>query len=164
MRVSQMSDQPVMEREWDSGLASLAIHSLATVMSDMDAAIEWYERVLGFRLAARAEVRANGAKTPPDYLRDAHYPGAEQLEFAHPSRLEEPQIRLDPLFADPPRHVLPIGNKFLVFEVDDIAQASAELAHNVGHVRVAREGDRGGFVATAIRDFDGNLINILGRH
>jgi hypothetical protein len=60
--------------------------------------------------------------------------------------------------------VLPIGNKFLVFEVDDIAQASAELAHNVGHVRVAREGDRGGFVATAIRDFDGNLINILGRH
>ena len=45
-----------MEREWDSGLASLAIHSLATVMSDMDAAIEWYERVLGFRLAARAEI------------------------------------------------------------------------------------------------------------
>jgi putative ATPase len=29
--------------------------------------------------AARAEVRAKGAKTPPDYLRDAHYPGAEKL-------------------------------------------------------------------------------------
>jgi len=29
--------------------------------------------------AARAEVRANGAKTPPDYLRDAHYPGATAL-------------------------------------------------------------------------------------
>jgi len=29
--------------------------------------------------AARAEVRAHGAKTPPDYLRDAHYPGAEKL-------------------------------------------------------------------------------------
>ena len=29
--------------------------------------------------AARAEVRENGAKTPPDYLRDAHYPGAEKL-------------------------------------------------------------------------------------
>ena len=26
--------------------------------------------------AARAEVREHGAKTPPDYLRDAHYPGA----------------------------------------------------------------------------------------
>ena len=29
--------------------------------------------------AARAEVRRNGAKTPPDYLRDAHYPGAGEL-------------------------------------------------------------------------------------
>ena len=29
--------------------------------------------------AARAEVRENGARTPPDYLRDAHYPGAESL-------------------------------------------------------------------------------------
>jgi putative ATPase len=28
---------------------------------------------------ARAEVRRNGAKTPPDYLRDAHYPGAGEL-------------------------------------------------------------------------------------
>src|SRR5690606_20162549 len=30
-------------------------------------------------IAARAAVRADGAKIPPDYLRDAHYPGAEQL-------------------------------------------------------------------------------------
>jgi putative ATPase len=29
--------------------------------------------------AARGEVRTHGAKTPPDYLRDAHYPGAEAL-------------------------------------------------------------------------------------
>jgi putative ATPase len=29
--------------------------------------------------AARAEVRENGAKAPPDYLRDAHYPGAAKL-------------------------------------------------------------------------------------
>jgi putative ATPase len=28
---------------------------------------------------ARGEVRENGAKTPPDYLRDAHYPGAKKL-------------------------------------------------------------------------------------
>jgi putative ATPase len=33
-------------------------------------------RALG---AARAEVRENGARTPPDYLRDAHYPGAGKL-------------------------------------------------------------------------------------
>src|SRR3954447_25246052 len=29
--------------------------------------------------AARAEVRASGAQTPPDYLRDSHYPGAAEL-------------------------------------------------------------------------------------
>jgi putative ATPase len=29
--------------------------------------------------AARAEVREKGAQTPPDYLRDAHYPGAAKL-------------------------------------------------------------------------------------
>ncbi|HEX4753314.1 MAG TPA: replication-associated recombination protein A, partial [Solirubrobacterales bacterium] len=28
---------------------------------------------------ARAEVRSGGAQTPPDYLRDAHYPGAKAL-------------------------------------------------------------------------------------
>jgi putative ATPase len=29
--------------------------------------------------AARREIRENGAATPPDYLRDAHYPGAKTL-------------------------------------------------------------------------------------
>jgi putative ATPase len=29
--------------------------------------------------AARAEVREHGARTPPDYLRDSHYPGAASL-------------------------------------------------------------------------------------
>src|SRR5258708_18301244 len=29
--------------------------------------------------AARSEVREHGAKTPPDYLRDSHYPGAAKL-------------------------------------------------------------------------------------
>ena len=29
--------------------------------------------------AARAEVREHGARTPPDHLRDAHYPGARKL-------------------------------------------------------------------------------------
>jgi len=29
--------------------------------------------------AARAEVREHGAQTPPDYLRDSHYPGAKSL-------------------------------------------------------------------------------------
>jgi putative ATPase len=54
---------------------------------------------------ARAEVRANGAKTPPDYLRDAHYPGAEKLgrgsgyRYAHdePGGVSDQQLLPDGL-------------------------------------------------------------------
>jgi putative ATPase len=53
--------------------------------------------------AARAEVRANGAQTPPDYLRDAHYPGAADLgrgegyRYAHD---EEGAVSSQPLLPD----------------------------------------------------------------
>ena len=55
--------------------------------------------------AARAEVRANGAKTPPDYLRDAHYPGAKSLgrgegyRYAHdePGGVSDQQLLPDSL-------------------------------------------------------------------
>ncbi len=55
--------------------------------------------------AARAEVRENGAKTPPDYLRDAHYPGAKKLgrgdgyRYAHdePGGVSDQQLLPDEL-------------------------------------------------------------------
>jgi putative ATPase len=57
--------------------------------------------------AARAEVRENGAKAPPDYLRDAHYPGAEKLgrgsgyRYAHelPGGVSDQQLLPDGLGA-----------------------------------------------------------------
>ena len=55
--------------------------------------------------AARAEVREHGAKTPPDYLRDAHYPGAAKLgrgsgyRYAHdePGGVSDQQLLPDGL-------------------------------------------------------------------
>ncbi|MBW8060081.1 MAG: replication-associated recombination protein A [Solirubrobacterales bacterium] len=55
--------------------------------------------------AARAEVRENGAKAPPDYLRDAHYPGAKKLgrgdgyRYAHdePGGVSDQQLLPDGL-------------------------------------------------------------------
>ncbi|HVO53536.1 MAG TPA: replication-associated recombination protein A [Solirubrobacterales bacterium] len=55
--------------------------------------------------AARAEVRTGGAKTPPDYLRDAHYPGAAELgrgsgyRYAHdePGGVADQQLLPDEL-------------------------------------------------------------------
>ena len=59
--------------------------------------------------AARAEVRENGAKTPPDYLRDAHYPGAKKLgrgegyRYAHdePGGVSDQQLLPDGLGGEP---------------------------------------------------------------
>jgi putative ATPase len=55
--------------------------------------------------AARAEVREHGAKTPPDYLRDSHYPGAAKLgrgsgyRYAHdePGGVSDQQLLPDGL-------------------------------------------------------------------
>jgi putative ATPase len=55
--------------------------------------------------AARTEVREHGAKTPPDYLRDAHYPGAKSLgrgagyRYAHdePGGVSDQQLLPDGL-------------------------------------------------------------------
>jgi len=136
-----------------SGLASLTLHNLATVVSDLDAAISWYERVLGFRLEARGDI----AEGEVALLQAGHV----RLELLDSSHLDEQPVRLEPLFADPPGHLLVIGNKFLVLQVDDLAQASAELAER-GVTFLWREKELApGFAATAIRDCDGNLINIL---
>jgi putative ATPase len=55
--------------------------------------------------AARAEVREHGAMTPPDYLRDSHYPGAKKLgrgsgyRYAHdePGGVSDQQLLPDGL-------------------------------------------------------------------
>jgi putative ATPase len=55
--------------------------------------------------AARAEVREHGARTPPDYLRDSHYPGAAKLgrgngyRYAHdePGGVSDQQLLPDGL-------------------------------------------------------------------
>ena len=59
--------------------------------------------------AARAEVREHGAQTPPDYLRDSHYPGAAKLgrgsgyRYAHdePGGVSDQQLLPDGLCRRP---------------------------------------------------------------
>jgi catechol 2,3-dioxygenase-like lactoylglutathione lyase family enzyme len=139
-----------------TGLGSLALHNVAVTVSDMELAIEWYSRVFGFELVTRADI---------DEGEVALMSGAgTRIELLEASKLPEPQLHLAPLFAEPPLHLLPIGAKFLVFEVDDLGKASDEL-ENLGVRIVWREKEIApGWVATAIRDFDGNLINIFRRH
>ena len=66
------------------------------------AEVERVDKAIG---AARAEVREHGAQTPPDYLRDAHYPGAQALgrgigyRYAHdePGGVADQQLLPDAL-------------------------------------------------------------------
>ena len=68
--------------------------------------------------AARAEIRANGAKTPPDYLRDAHYPGAGELgrgegyRYAHDEPDGVGDQRLLPPGLEDARFYSPTGRGF----------------------------------------------------
>jgi glyoxylase I family protein len=153
--VSEMSAQST-QGSAAGGLTSLTLHNLATVVSDLDAAVDWYERVLGFSCEARAAI----AEGDVAVLKGC----GMRLELLTPSRMEQPPVRLDPLFADPPGHLLAIGNKFLVFEVDDLARASTELAELSVTILWREKELAPGWVSTAIRDCDGNLIHIFQRH
>jgi putative ATPase len=80
--------------------------------------------------AARAEVREHGAKTPPDYLRDAHYPGAKSLgrgegyRYAH----DEPGGVSD-------QQLLPAGLEDRRFYEPTDRGFEAELSHRLEALR-----------------------------
>jgi len=139
-----------------SGLSSVSFYTVATVVSDLDEAIDWYGRVLGFAQEARGPIAEGEVAL-------LHGAGGATLELLE-CRLPEPTVRLAALFADPPLHVLPVGNKFLVFQVDDLAVASDEF-EQLGVKILWREKELApGWRSTAIRDMDGNLVNIFQRH
>jgi len=137
------------------GLASLGFHNVATVVTDMDRSIEWYCAVLGFELDARMNI-AEGEL--------AILSGAgTHIELLCASAMDEPAIRLEELFAEPPGHMLPIGNKAMVFDVADLTRASDELQERSVTILWREKELAPGWVSTAIRDVDGNLINIFQR-
>jgi putative ATPase len=85
---------------------------------------------------ARAEVRENGAKAPPEYLRDAHYPGAAKLgrgegyRYAHD---EEGGVSDQPL--------MPPGLEELRFYAPTGRGFEAELGRRLEELRKRLRGD-----------------------
>src|SRR5882762_1058651 len=139
-----------------TGLQSLPLHNPGITVAHLDASIRWYQRVLGFVCEARADI----AEGEVAVLGGA----GVRIERLMASHMAERPVRLEQLFAEPPAHLLVIGNKFVVFEVDDLARASAELEHLSVTILWRDKELAPGFVATAIRDLDGNLINIFQAH
>lgn len=135
-----------------NGLPSLRFHNLAFTVSDIEQTIHWYETTLGFRVLSRTAIPAIGAQVAFLQLADI------QLEVLQ----AKGSFRLEELFADAPNHVLPIGNKSLVLQVNDLHQATEELAAK-GVTFAWKEVDLSGegHYSTMIRDNDGNFINIF---
>lgn len=135
-----------------NGLPSLRMHNLAFTVSDIEKTIHWYETTLGFQVLGKTAIPAIGAQIAFLQLADI------QLEVLQ----AKDGFRLDELFADAPNHLLPIGNKSLVLQVNDLHQATVELEEKGvtfawKEVDLSGEGHR----STMIRDNDGNFINIF---
>lgn len=135
-----------------NGLQSLQFRNLAFSVADIEQTIHWYETTLGFQVQSRTTIPAIGAHIAFLQLADV------LLEVVQ----AQGGFRLEEMFADAPKHLLPIGNKSLVLQVNDLHQATAELeAKGVTfawkEVDLSGEGHR----TTMIRDNDGNFINFF---
>ena len=134
------------------GLLDVRLAGIALAVEDLEKSIAWWEEVLEFELVSRSRVEAVGADAA--IVRGAGI----YIEL-----LEAPgRYRIDALFADPPNHLLPVGNKALVFETGDITKLTAELeVRDVTFVwKSVYLGPAIG-VGTAIRDGEGNLISFI---
>ncbi len=135
-----------------NGLQSLSLHNLAFTVSDIEKTIHWYETTLGFKVLSRTTFPSIGAQVAFLQLADI------RLEVLQ----AKDGFRLDEMFADAPNHLLPIGNKTLVLQVNDLHGATVELEEK-GVTFAWKEVDltSHGDFSTMIRDNDGNFINIF---
>jgi len=124
-------------------------HHFGISVPDLDAALLWYQRMLGFELEERLHI----AKIP------AHIAFVKRGEF----RIEIFQVEgAQPLPADrrvPNLDLKTHGNKHMCFEVPSVPQAVAEL--RAAGADIAFELAVGGNPTAFIRDCAGNLIELL---
>jgi catechol 2,3-dioxygenase-like lactoylglutathione lyase family enzyme len=133
------------------GLDSLAFACTVIVVADLDRSVQWYQSVLGFTEQAR--VRIDGANV---VLLAGAGTQLELIEGDGPTVSTEPS-----LCADPPHHLLPRGNKFLAFAVEDLARATDQL-RDKGVPIIWRDKQLApGIRSTAIRDVEDNFIHII---
>jgi methylmalonyl-CoA/ethylmalonyl-CoA epimerase len=130
-------------------IGTLRPHHFGISVPDLDAALAWYERMLGFTLEERLHI----AKIPADIA------FVKRGDF----RIEIFQVQgADPLPADrrvPNLDLKTHGNKHMCFEVPDVPAAVATLRALGGDI--AFELTVGGNPTAFVRDCAGNLIELL---
>lgn len=133
------------------GLDSLTFACTVIVVDDLDRCVLWYENVFNFTEQAR--VRIDGANV---VLLEGAGTQLELIQGDGPTVSTEPS-----LCADPPHHLLPKGNKFLAFAVEDLQRATDQL-RDKGVPIIWRDKQLApGIRSTAIRDVEDNFIHIV---
>jgi catechol 2,3-dioxygenase-like lactoylglutathione lyase family enzyme len=137
-----------------TGLDTLSLYNIAFTVGDLEKSITWYSVVLNFNLVNKTSFEFPSGSASIAILKGSGI-RLELIEFPNGKRIEE-------LFAPAPLHLIPIGTKAIVFQVEDLKIASEELEAK-GVKFVWREqyiaGDK--MLCTMIEDIDGNKINIF---
>ena len=138
-----------------NGLQSLSLHNLAFTVSDVEKAIQWYRDTLGFEVLRREIFTALG---------DAEIAFLQKSDIRLEILRVKDGFRINEMFAEAPAHLLPIGNKSLVLQVNDLHATTLELeSKGVTFVWKEMNLTKEGMPSTMIRDMDGNFINIFQR-
>jgi methylmalonyl-CoA/ethylmalonyl-CoA epimerase len=125
-------------------------HHVGVSVPDLEASIDWYQRVLGFRLARRIRIDT----IPADVAILKH--GALHIELfqAQGARPLPPERR------EPDADVRTHGNKHVAFAVADVDAFAAELRRRGADLVWVKHFEHGG-ANIFIRDNAGNLIEFL---
>ncbi|MET3472569.1 methylmalonyl-CoA/ethylmalonyl-CoA epimerase [Novosphingobium sp. 1529] len=130
-------------------MADFAFHHAGVSVPDLDAAIDWYHRVLGFTLEKRFYIEAARSHTAMVRKGPLRF---EIFEVEGAAPLPEDRRH-------PPRDVKTHGNKHAAFQVPDLDAFLAEMEQKGADIAfVVRESfGKGCF----IRDCAGNLIEFV---
>lgn len=125
-------------------------HHVGVSVADMDGSIDWYDRVLGFKLERRNHVASIPAEIAILRNGDMH---VELLKVPNPAPAAvERQTPDDDLQT--------CGNKHISFSCADVHSVVAVLRERGADIVWVK--DQGnGRVNTFLRDFEGNLIEFL---
>jgi catechol 2,3-dioxygenase-like lactoylglutathione lyase family enzyme len=135
------------------GLASMSYFNTAISVPDVNASVEWYQQVLGFRSVSQADLE-NGASFAMIKRNDVII---ELLKV-------QDQQAMPMLNQDPPNHLKYLGVKNFCLWVDDMDSTMRELrAQNVKFVWEALTLPEVGTRVTMIRDNNDNLIALWER-
>jgi glyoxylase I family protein len=149
-------DLGVMTSDSISPIGKMRVGGIVVIATEIRDSIDWYSRVLDFRLVAENTVTTedDGELTE---IKQAFLEGlGVALEIMSSSRTK----RLD--WPVPPRHLYTATIKAIIFKTDDVAETTRSLRTREANFIWSNHMLPDGNSCSLITDPDGNLIEVLG--